>query len=74
MSEAHKSMLDIRPGRNHGAENHQAEGEKCHSCNSATEPENLSVSNQDDSQILEDRVDRDGEILQSFCARIYRAD
>lgn len=53
------SMLDISPGSNERAENHQTEREQSEVSDGATEPENLSIGDQDNGQVLEDSVDGD---------------
>jgi hypothetical protein len=67
-------MLDVSPSRNDGAHDHETEGEKRHGCDGASEPEHLSICDQDDCQVLEDGVDRDGEELEGPCARVDHAD
>lgn len=67
-------MLDVGPGGDDGAENHQAEGEKGHVGDRATEPEDLTIGDQNDGQILEDSVDGDGEELEGLGAGVDHAD
>lgn len=65
-----KRMLDIGPSSNNGTDNHQTEREQSETSDSRTaEPENLSVSDQNDSQVFEDGVDGNREELQSLGAR-----
>lgn len=67
-------MLDVGPGGNDGAENHQTEGEEGHVGDGATEPEDLTIRNQNDGQVLEDGVDGDGEELEGLGAGVDHAD
>jgi hypothetical protein len=67
-------VLDISPGGNQGAEDHQTEGEQGQISDGATEPEDLSIGDQDDGQILEDRVNGNGEELESLGAGVDHAD
>lgn len=52
-------MLDISPGSNERAENHETEREQGEVSDGATEPENLSIGDQDNGQVLEDSIDGD---------------
>ncbi len=67
-------MLDVGPGGDDGAENHQAEGEEGHVGDRATEPEDLTIGDQNDGQVLEDGVDGDGEELEGLGAGVDHAD
>lgn len=67
-------MLDIGPRRNNGAEDHQTKREEYHGRNRSAKPEDLSVGDEDDCQVLEDCVYRDGEKLQRLCARVDHTD
>lgn len=67
-------VLDVGPGGDDGAENHQAEGEEGHVGDRATEPEDLTVGDQDNSQVLEDSVDGDGEELEGLGTGVDHAD
>jgi hypothetical protein len=69
-----ESMLDIGPSGNDGAEDHQAKGEKCHRRHRSTEPKHFAVCNQNDGQILEDRVYGDREESQRLRARVDHTD
>jgi hypothetical protein len=42
---------------------HETEGRKGEGGDLATEPQNLTVGDEDDSEVLEDGVNRDGEVL-----------
>jgi hypothetical protein len=55
--------VNVGPGGNNGRENHQSEGEQGHVGDGSTEPEDLSVGDKDDGQVLEDGVDGNGEVL-----------
>lgn len=66
--------LDISPRSNDRAEHHQAERQQGHRGNLATKPEDLAVCNDNDGQVLEDRVDGDGEELERLGARVDHAD
>lgn len=68
-----KSVCDIGPRSNDRAENHQAEGEKSHGRDGTAEPEDLTVGNEDDSQVLEDGIDGNREELKSLCAGVDHA-
>jgi hypothetical protein len=74
LAHAAQSVLDICPGRNDGAEDHQAKREESHRCDGASEPKHLAVCDQDDGQVLEDGVDGDREELERPCARVDHAD
>jgi hypothetical protein len=67
-------MLNVGPGGDNGAENHQAEGKESHVGDGATEPEDLTIGDEDDGQVLEDGVDGDGEELESLGAGVDHAD
>jgi hypothetical protein len=71
---AAESMLDICPGCDNGAENHQTEREEGHGGDGATEPQHLSVCDENDSQVLEDGVDGNREKLERPSARVDHAD
>ncbi len=73
-AEALHRVLDICPGGDDGAENHEAEGEEGHSRNGAAEPEDFAVGDQDDGQVLEDGVDGNGEELKGFGTGVDHAD
>lgn len=74
LAHAGQSVLDIGPGGNDGAEDHQAEGEESHWCDSAAEPEHLAICDQNDCQVLEDGVDGDREELEGPRAGVDHAD
>lgn len=74
VADAVNRSLDIGPRSNDGAKHHQAEGEQGQGGDAATEPEHLSVRDNDDCQVLEDGVDRHGEELQGLGARVNHAD
>jgi hypothetical protein len=74
VASAANSGLDVGPSGNDGAEHHQAEGQQGERSHAATEPEDLSIGNDDDCQVLEDGVDRDGEELEGLGARVDHAD
>lgn len=63
-------MLNICPSCNDRAEHHEAEGEKRHASDGATEPEDLSIGDQDNCQVLEYSIDWNREELKSFGAGI----
>jgi hypothetical protein len=67
-------MLDVRPSRDDGTQDHESEGEKSHGCDRAAEPKNLAVGDQDDRQILEDGVDGNGQISERFGTGIDHSD
>ena len=67
-------MLDVCPSRDDGTQDHKSEGEKSHGCDRAAEPKNLAVCDQDDRQILEDGVDGNRQIFESFCTGIDHSD
>lgn len=72
-AEAGQSVLNVGPGGDDGAENHQTEGEQGHGGDRATEPEDLSICNQDDCKVLEDGVYGDREELESPGAGVDHA-
>ena len=74
MSEVLQSVLNICPGCDHRAKYHEAEGEKRHAGNGATEPEDFTIGDQNDCQVLEDGIDRDREKLESFGTGINHND
>lgn len=53
-----------------GGEDHQKERTQNHMGNLSTEPQNLTISDQDDSQVLEDGVDRDRQASQGSGAGV----
>ena len=61
-----QSVLNVRPCRDHRTQYHQAEAQQLHTRHAASEPEDLAVCDEDDGQVLEDGVYRDGEELESF--------
>jgi hypothetical protein len=63
-------MFDVGPRGNDRAQNHKSEGKQSEASNGPTEPEHLSVGDEDDRQILENGVYRDREKLKRFGARI----
>lgn len=71
---ARQGVLNVGPGGNDGAENHEAERTQSHGSDGASEPKHLSVCDQDDGQVLEDGVDGDGEELDGPGARVDHAD
>ena len=73
MSDAVNGSLDVSPRGNDGAEHHETEGEQCHWRHAAAEPQNLSIGNDDDCKVLEDRVYRYREELEGFGASIDHA-
>lgn len=70
MTEILQSVLNICPSCNNRAEDHQAKREKGHARNRSTKPEHLAVGDQDDRQVLENGIDRDGEKLKRLCAGV----
>lgn len=66
-------MLDIGPGCDYGAENHQPEREQGHSAHRPSEPQDFPVCDKDDGQILKDGIDRNREELKRFRAGVNRA-
>jgi hypothetical protein len=63
-------MLNICPSSNHRAKNHESEREECRGRNASSEPQDFSVCNDNDGQVLENRVNRDGKELERFRAGI----
>lgn len=60
-------MLNIGPSSNNRTGDHQSEREQSQTGDSrTTKPEDLSVGDQDDGQVLEDGVDGNREKLQSL--------
>ena len=74
VAEAGQSMLDVGPSSNDRTEDHQTEREERHRCHGSAKPEHFTIRDQNDCKILEDGVDRDGEELERFCARVNHAD
>jgi hypothetical protein len=70
---AGQSVLDICPCSDEGRENHETKGEEGGSGDTAAEPQNLTVGDQDDGQVLENGVDGDGEVLQGLGRRVDHA-
>lgn len=70
---ARDSVLDIGPGSNERGEDHKTKGEKGHATDAAAEPKDLAVCDQDDCQVLEDGVDRDGQELESLGTSVDHA-
>jgi hypothetical protein len=71
---AGQSVLDVCPCSDEGREDHETKGEEGGSGDTAAEPQNLTVGDQDDGQVLEDGVDGDGEVLQGLGRRVDHAD
>jgi hypothetical protein len=71
---AGESVLDICPCSDEGREDHETEGEEGGSGDAAAEPQNLTVGDQDDGQVLENGVDGNGEVLQRLGRRVDHAD
>ena len=69
-----KRMFDIGPRGDDGAEHHQTKGEKGKTRHRTTEPQHLSVRNEDDSQVLEDGVNGDREELKRLGAGVNHTD
>jgi hypothetical protein len=67
-------VLNVGPSGDDGAENHQTEGEEGHVGDGATEPEDLTIGDQDNGQVLEDGIDGDGEELEGLGAGVDHAD
>lgn len=66
-------MCNVRPCCNDGAEDHQSEGKQGHGRNGASKPQNLTIGNQDNGQVFEDRINRDRKVSESLCAGIDHA-
>jgi hypothetical protein len=67
-------MLNVCPSRDDGTQDHQSEREKSHWCDGATKPKDLAVCDQNNRQILEDGVDGDREVFESFGTGIDHSD
>jgi hypothetical protein len=74
VSHARQSVLNICPGCDDGAEDHQSERKESHGRDSTTEPKNLSVCDQDDGKVLEDSIDGNREKLEGPGARVDHTD
>ena len=74
LAHASQRVLDIGPGRDDGAQNHQSEREESHWGHGAAEPKHLSVCNQNDCQVFKDGVYGDREKLQRPGTRVDHAD
>ena len=66
-------MLNVGPGGNDGADNHQTEREQGHSSHGAAEPQDLTVGDEDDGQVLENGVHGDRKKLEGLGAGIDHA-
>lgn len=71
---AGQGVLDVCPGGDDGAQNHQAKREEGHWRDGASEPQNFAVRDQDDSQVFENSVYGNGEELERPSARVNHAD
>lgn len=69
-----QGMLDIRPCCDERTHHHETEGKKNHVSNGAAEPKDLAVCNQDNGQVLEDRVDGNRQKLEGLCSGVNHAD
>lgn len=74
MAIALQRVLDIGPGSDDGAQDDEAEGKECKTGHRATEPEDLAIGRDDNGQVLEDGVNRNGEKLDCFAASIDHTD
>lgn len=74
LSHARQSVLNVCPGRDDGAEDHQSERKERHWRDSTTEPENLSVCDQNDGKVLENGVDGNREELEGPGTRVDHTD
>jgi len=66
-------VFDVSPGGNEGAENHETEREQGHSSHGAAKPQDLTVGDKDDGQVLEDSVYWNGKELERLGAGINHA-
>lgn len=57
---------DITPSSNDGGHDHEHEGAECHAGDASAKPQNLTVGDQDNRQVLENGVDGDRQKLQSL--------
>jgi hypothetical protein len=71
---AGQSVLDVCPCSDEGREDHETKGEESGSGDAAAEPQDLTVGDQDDGQVLENGVNGDGEVLQGLGRRVDHAD
>jgi hypothetical protein len=67
-------MLDVGPGSNDRTKDHETEREKSEAGHGATKPQNLSVSDKNDRQILEDCVDWNGKELKRLGSGVNHTD
>lgn len=58
--------LDISPGSDDGAENHETKGKENDGGDAATKPENFTISDNNDGQVLEDGEDGNRKELESL--------
>lgn len=63
-------MLDISPSSNHRAENHESKRKEGRCSDASSKPQNLSVCNDDDCQVLENGVDWDRKELEGLGAGV----
>lgn len=71
---ASQSVLNVCPRSNDRAEDHQAKGEQSHWCDVSAKPDDLTICNENNCQILEDGIDGNAEILQRLGRGIDHAD
>lgn len=65
--------LDISPSSDNGAEDHQTKREQDDRGNSATEPKDFTVRNNDNGQVLEDGEDGNREELKGLASGVNHA-
>lgn len=67
-------MLNVGPCGDDGAHNHESKGEQGKTGDGATEPEHLTVGNEDNRQVLENGVYRNRKKLEGLGASVDHAD
>jgi hypothetical protein len=64
MSIVLECMTDICPCCDDGREYHEAEGKECHTGHGTAKPEDFTVGDENNCQVLEDGVDGDGKVFE----------
>ena len=67
-------VLDVGPSGNDRTEDHQTKGEQGHASDRAAKPEDLTVRDEDDGQVLEDGIHGDRKELEGLGAGVDHAD
>lgn len=65
---------NVRPGSNDRRSDHEEEGDEGKASDVTAKPENLSVGDKNDGEVLENGVDGDGEELEGLGSRVDDSD